>query len=221
MNKLVAVVAFFVLIAVGFGGWYFFMKKSPEDGFCVNASRCETGLKCSNKVCSSGKLNSSCGAKADCQTGYCVNSKCSDGKKSSSCATYKDCETGLLCQRSICSIPPDHTKYFSSVTISKMKAGLPPGPNNPLTATTEFKSGESIEIDFVGVKPTTNGTFKYEVVNSTTGEIAVDSQGRGEVPDFAGHDFGSGTDLSIPVGQYDLNLYLNDELVYTTPIKVN
>jgi len=219
-NVFIAVLIAAVLAVGGYAGWYYMIKKNPEGGICTNANRCETGLKCVNKTCSSGKINSVCSAKTDCAAGFCVNSRCTDGKKSSSCATYKDCENGLLCQKSICATPPDYSKYFTSINISKMKSGMPPGADNPLTATTEFKSGDSIEMDFVGVKPATKGTFKYEVVNSTTGETAVDSTGRGEIPDFAGKDFGVGTDLSIPSGSYDLNIYLNNELIYTTSIKV-
>jgi len=219
-----AVITIFVIIVIaiiGYGGWYYFIKKSPEGGNCASSSRCEQGLNCLSKICSSGKLGSSCAAKTDCVTGYCTNSKCTDGQKGSICATYKDCSSGLLCQKSVCSTPPDYSKYFSSVNISKMKPGLPPGANNPLTATTEFKSSDAIEIDFAGVKPTAVGSFKYEVINSTTGEIVVSSQNRGEVPNFSGRDFGTGTELSIPAGSYDLNLYLNDALVYTTPITVS
>lgn len=222
MKKTVITVLVVVVIAVaGFGGWYFLIKKSPEGGNCTNTARCVQGLNCYNKICSSGKLGSACVAKTDCAGGYCANSKCTDGQKGSSCATYKDCASGLLCQKSACATAPDYSKYFTKVNISKMKPGSPPGPDNPLVATTEFRSGDGITIDFIGVKSTTVGTFKYEVVNSTTGEIAVSSQDRGEVPNFSGRDFGTGTDLSAPTGTYDLNLYLNDTLIYTTPITVS
>jgi len=182
-----------ILAVLGYGSWYYFLKKSPEGGTCRNESSCEQGLKCVNKICSSGKVGSGC-------------------------ATYKDCESGLLCIKSICSEKPDYSKYFDKVTISKMKPGIPPGPNNPLTTTNTFSTSDAIEIDFSGVKSTTTGPYYFEFVNATTGEVARSTK---ELMDtnFTGIDTGSGTDFSgITSGEYDLNIYFNDELVYQATI---
>lgn len=184
------------LAFVGFGGWYFFIKKSSEGGVCLNSARCEQGLKCVNKTCSSGKVGSVC-------------------------VTYKDCESGLLCTKSVCTAKPDYSKYFSNVIISKIKPGSGPGPDNPETITATFTQADAIEMDFVGVKSTTVGAFYYEIVNSTSGEISRSSQGEQQLS-FAGQDRGTGTSLdNVVPGDYDLNIYFNNELVYSTQITVN
>lgn len=221
-SKLVIIIVVIILLlAVSAGGvWYFFLKKSAEGGACKSDARCETGLTCVNKICSSGKAGSVCSAKTDCKTDYCVNGKCSGGKVADVCATYKDCDTGLLCQKGACAIPPDYTKYFSNVILSKMKPGLPPGATNPLTVTATFTTTDAIEIDFRGVKSTTVGSYYVEFINSTTGEVARSTQNE-MVTKFEGRDGGMGTDMGgMKVGQYDLNIYFNNELVYTTQITV-
>lgn len=185
-----------ILLAVlGYGGWYYFLKKSPEDGACRNESTCEQGLNCVNKTCSSGKVGSGC-------------------------LNYKDCESDLLCTKSVCSEKPDYSKYFSKVTISKMKPGMPPGTDNPLTVTSTFTATDAIEVDFGGVKSSTVGPFYLDFVNSTTGEIARTTNGTMET-DFSGQDRGMGTDMGgMEAGEYDLNIYFNGELVYQTSITV-
>lgn len=185
-----------VLIALGFGGWYFFLKKSDEGGKCRSEATCVEGLKCVNNICSSGKLGSGC-------------------------VTYKDCESGLLCTKSICAKRPDYSKYFNTIAISKIKPGMGPGPSNPQIPTTTFKIGtDAIEIDFGGVKSTTVGPYYFEFVNATTGEVVRSTKDLMDT-NFAGRDTGSGTDFSgFAPGQYDVNIYYNDELVYSTTITV-
>ncbi len=208
-----------IIAALGFGGWFFFIKKSAEGGPCRNDTTCETDLKCINRTCSSGKLGSICAQKTDCQSGYCVNSICTEGKEGNACATYKDCGNDLLCTKSICTKKPDYSKYFSKVTVSKMKPGLPPGADNPTTVTTTFTTQDAIEVDITGVKSTTVGAYYFELVDSTTGEIARSTKSMETVLD--GRDTGSGTDLSnLAPGEYDFSLYYKDELVYSTIITV-
>jgi hypothetical protein len=101
-----------------------------------------------------------------------------------------------------------------------MKPGLPPGPNNPLTPTTTFAQTDAIEMDFVGVKTTTVGPYYYEFVNSITGESVRSSKDEQELS-FSSKDAGTGTDLNnVAPGDYDLNIYLNNQLIFTTQIKV-
>jgi hypothetical protein len=216
-----AAVVIFILAILGFGGWYLFLKKNPEGGACTTDTKCQTGLKCINKICSSGKVGSVCANKDDCQTGFCVNGKCTEGKLGNACVTYKDCNAGLLCIKGLCSQKPDYSKYFEKVVISKMKPGMPPGPNNPTTPTTTFNSAtDAIEIDFIGVKSTTVGPYYFEIVKSTTGEVARSTKNEMETK-FNGRDTGSGTDLgNVEPGDYDLNIYYNDELVYSAQITV-
>jgi len=247
MKKVIwVIVVVIVLVALGFGGWYLFLKKSFEGGACSADSKCQTGLKCVNKICSSGKVGSvcankddcqtgfcvngkctegkigdNCSTKTDCKTGFCVNTKCTEGKLGDACTTYKDCNAGLLCIKGTCSQKPDYSKYFDKVTISKMKPGMPPGPKNPTTPTTTFNAAtDAIEVDFVGVKPTTVGPYYFEIVKSTTGEVAKSTKNEMETK-FNGRDTGSGTDLgNVEPGEYDLNIYYNNELVYSTQITV-
>lgn len=217
------VIVVIIVLAAGGAAWYFFIRKSAEGGSCTSDSKCQSGLKCANKTCSSGKIGSACADKTNCQTNYCVNSKCTDGKKDSTCATYRDCEQGLLCKRGSCSEPPSYSQYFTSVVISKMKPGLPPGPDNPTTVTNAFTTADAIEIDFYGVKPATIGNFYYELVNPESGEVAMTSKDRNpEQQVLQGEDRGTGTSLSgIAAGTYDLNIYFQDILVYTTQITIS
>lgn len=220
-NALLIIILIIVIAALGFGGWYYFIRKSAEGGSCTNDSRCEQGLKCLNKTCSSGKKGSSCSQKSDCTTGYCVNNLCTEGKKDDACKTHNDCQKGLLCQKSICATPPDYSKYFDKIIISKMKPGMGPGPNNPTTVTDTFKTTDAIEIDFGGVKPTTIGEVYYEMVDPITGEVVRTSKNEIGMQKLEGQDRGTGTSLSnLSPGEYDLNIYFNNELVYSTPIKI-
>ena len=185
---------------------------------CLNKSDCAVNY-CVNGICSDGKKGSMCLSKDDCFTKYCVENKCADGKNGDACATYKDCDSGLLCQTGLCATLPDYSKYFSKVVVSKMKAGLPPGPDNIPVPTTEFKNTDGIEIDFVGVKPTLKAEFYYEFVNAITGEVAMSTVGFKQ--QFSGSDRGTGTDLRmLTVGAYDLNIYVGGEMAYTTQIKI-
>lgn len=234
-----------VILALGFLGWQSLSKKSAEGESCKFEKNCQTGLKCINNICSSGKAGSACLSKtdcltlfcvegkctegkkgdacvtkADCLTNYCVNSKCTEGKKDDVCLTYKDCEKGLFCQKGVCSEPPSYSQYFDRIVISKMKSGMPPGPDNIPIPTTEFKTTDAIEIDLVGVKSTTIGEFYYEVVDQVTGEVVFTTSGYKQK--LEGGNTGTGSDLPRVVGEgeFDLNIYYNDEMVYTTTIKV-
>lgn len=209
-----------VILVLGFLGWQFLLKKSVAGGSCKSANNCETGLKCINNICSSGKTGSVCLSKTDCLTPFCAGGKCTDGKKGEVCATYKDCEKGLFCQKAVCSEPPSYSQYFNKIVISKMKVGMPPGPNNMPVVTTEFKTNDAIEIDFTGVKSATQGEAYYEVINPITGEVVFSSSSY--KVKLEGRDTGTGSDLPriVGVGEFDLNIYYNDEMVYTTTIKV-
>lgn len=208
-----------ILAALGFGGWYFFLKKGPEGSICVTSSKCEDGLKCLNKTCSSGETGSSCEQKTDCLGQFCVKNICTEGKITNACIGSKDCETSLLCPKSICVAKPDASLYFGKMATSKMRPGSPPGPDNPLTATTTFRTTDGIEIDFTGVKAATIGTFYYEFVNTTTG--ATRSSKNEQTLSFEGRDRGTGTDLAnLAPGEYDLNIYFKDALVHSTVITV-
>lgn len=237
----ILIVAIVLSVAASLG-WYFLLKKSLEGESCKNNDKCQADLKCINQVCSSGKLNSvcnqksdcetdfcvnnkctngstgsSCGDKLDCQTGYCVNSKCTEGKKDNACNTYKDCSKELLCQKGVCTTRPDYSKYFDKVIVSKMKPGLPPGPDNPLTVTNRFTQKDAIEVDFKGVKSETVGEYYVEMVDSVTGEIGNSTKFM--KTKFEGHDVGFGTDLQVlEPGTYDLNLYFQEEIIYSTQI---
>ena len=219
MKKIIIILVVLLILAVGgVAGWYFFIKKSPEGGACINDQKCVTGLKCINKTCSSGQIGSVCSVKSDCKSDFCVSGKCTEGIKGDACTTYKDCTKGLLCQKGACTTPPDYTKYFDKIIISKMKVGMPPGTNNIPVPTTEFKKTDAIEIDFIGVKPATKGDFYYEIVNPTTGEVAFTSINNKQT--LNGRDIGTGSDLPVSPGEYDLNIYFNDELIYTVSIKI-
>ncbi|MCX6810454.1 MAG: hypothetical protein NTY30_01800 [Candidatus Berkelbacteria bacterium] len=210
-----------VIAAAIIGDWYFFLKKSAEGGSCSSDRRCETNLKCISKTCSSGARGSACSDQADCKTSYCVNSKCTEGKVNDACITYKDCADGLYCKIGTCIIPPDYSKYFTKVVISKIKPGSGPGPSNPETVTTNFVQTDALEMDFIGVKSTTIGEFYYQIINSSSGEISRSSKNEQQLS-FSGRDIGSGTSLdNVSPGIYDLNIYFKDDLVFIIQITVS
>jgi hypothetical protein len=216
----IVIIVVLAVLVLGSMGYKILLQKSGENGSCKNNERCQEGLKCINSICSSGKANSYCVQKEDCSTNFCVKNKCTEGKKDDACSTYKDCEKGLFCKKEICSEPPSYSQYFNKIVISKMKVGLPPGPDNIPVPTTEFKTDEAIEIDFVGVKPTVKGEGYYEAIDSITGEVMFSSSGY--KMKFEGRDIGTGSDLPrvVGAGEFELNFYYNDEIVYTTAIQV-
>jgi len=218
---IILLIVIIVILALGFLGWQFLFKKSVEGGACKSENNCQVGLKCISNICSSGKVGSVCVSKADCSTNYCVSGKCTEGKKDDACLTYKDCEKGLFCKTSVCSEPPSYSQYFTKIVVSKMKIGLPPSPDNIPIPTTEFKTTDAIEIDIVGVKPTTVGEFYYEAVDTITGETVFTLSSNPQKID--GRDIGTGSDMPrvIGIGEFDLNIYYNNEMVYTTVIKVS
>ena len=245
-KSLIFVIVIIVILALGFLGWRFLLKKSDEGGICKADKNCQEGLKCINNVCSSGKVgsvcrdktdcltpfcvegkctegkrNDPCAAATDCSTNYCVSSVCTEGEKGDACLTYKDCQTGLLCQKGTCSNPPSYSQYLSKIAISKMKLGMPPGPDNIPVPTTEFKTTDAIEIDLIGVKSTTIGELYYEAVNSITGEVAFSTESFKQ--QIEGRDIGTGSDLpnKVGIGEFELNIYFNNEIIYTTTIKVS
>lgn len=169
---------------------------STEGGTCATAANCETGLKC-------------------------ITGKCSSGKVNSACATYKDCTTGLYCIKSVCSNPPSYAKYFTKITVGKMKMGMPPGPNNIPVPTAEFSAAtDAIEIDMIGKAGVKEGEVYYDLVDLTTGETVLSMASNRMKID----ERGGGMGLSAPTGangDYDLNVYFNNELIYTTTIKIN
>jgi len=217
---LIIFVVLLLLAGLGFGGWYFFIRKAKEGEACSNDSKCVEDLKCLNKICSSGGISSSCEEKTDCQTNYCVSNVCTEGKSGDECSTYKDCERGLFCTKSICSEPSSYSQYFDKIVIAKTKVGSPPGPNNIPVPTTEFLVTDGIEIDFAGVKSTTVGYVYYEFVDSVSGETLFSTQGNKQK--LEGDDLGMGSDFPRGVeGELDLMIYFNDEVVYSVPITVS
>ncbi|MCX6765942.1 MAG: hypothetical protein NT136_03210 [Candidatus Moranbacteria bacterium] len=168
---------------------------SVEGGNCTTNTNCETGLKC-------------------------ISNKCSSGKVGSVCATYKDCNTGLYCVKSVCSNPPSYSKYFNKITIAKMKAGMPPSLKNIPVPATEFNAAtDAIEID-VEPKAGTTGELYYELIDSTTGQTTMSSAGNKMKVDPRG----GGTGFGIPfgtVGDFELNIYFNNELIHTVTVKIN
>lgn len=221
MKKTIIIISALVIILLigigGYAGWSVYLRKLPAGETCRTDNRCVNGLKCLSGKCSSGAIGSFCGTKTDCKLGFCVNSKCSEGKAGDSCSTYKDCQEGLLCKQALCTVKPSYTKYFDKIAVSKIKMGMPPGPNNVPVATTRFARTDAIEIDITDSKNTT-GQFWVELVNPVSGEkiITTDKQHIGSPM--------AGTGLGVPggieSGEYELNVYFNNELVYTTNITI-
>ena len=217
---LIIFVVLLLLAGLGFGGWYFFIRKAKEGEACSNDSKCAENLKCLNKICSSGGIGSSCEKKSDCTTNYCVNNICTEGKSGDECSTYKDCQKGLFCTKSICSEPPSYSEYFDKIIVAKIKPGSPPGPNNIPVPTTEFLVTDGFELDFVGVKSTTVGYVYYEFVDSVSGETLFSSEFNKQK--LEGDNLGMGSDFPKGVeGELDLMIYFNDEVVYSVPITVS
>jgi len=212
---IIIVVVLVVIAAAGVGGWYFFLKKSAEGGSCRSDTKCETNLKCISNVCSSGNKGSKCVAKADCKTGFCVSERCTEGKAGQACGTYKDCQAGLLCKSKLCTEKPSYTKYFDKIDIGKIKPGSPPGPNNVPVATTQFNAvTDSIEVDITNSKKT-SGEFYIEIIDPISGEkvFTTDKQ---QISDSRGTGFGM--PMNTVAGEYELDVYFNNELIYSVNI---
>ncbi len=162
-----------------------------------------------------------CTADANCETGLkCITGKCSSGKVNSACATYKDCNTGLYCVKSVCSNPPSYSKYFNRILVSKMKVGMPPGPNNIPAQATQFSAAtDAIEID-VEPKAGVTGELYYELVDSTTGATTMSSASNKMKVDQRGGGTGFGIPMGI-TGDFELNIYFGSELIHTVAIKIN
>jgi len=174
-----------------------------------------------NKKMALSSEGGNCTADANCETGLkCTTGKCSSGKVGSVCATYKDCNTGLYCVKSVCSNPPSYSKYFNKIIVSKMKAGMPPGPKNIPVPATEFKAAtDAIEID-VEPKAGVTGELYYELIDSATGQVAMSSASNKMKVDPRG----GGTGFGIPfgtVGDFELNIYFNSELIHTVAVKIS
>jgi len=100
-----------------------------------------------------------------------------------------------------------------------MKVGIPPGPNNiPVPATKFNNTTDAIEIDFTVKSPEVKGEFYYDLVNAATGEIAMPGANHKQM--IEGHDRGTGSNLPVPPGAYIVNIYFNDELIFSAPITV-
>jgi hypothetical protein len=194
------------------------MKKTLFIFGVIAAALVLAGAGCAPKPSQEGEA---CNAKKVCAQGLkCISNLCSSGKVGSPCVNYKDCQSGLYCLKSVCSNPPSYQKYFSKITIAKMKQGMPPGPNNMPVPATEFKTTDAIEIDVVATKEAVDGTFYYELINSTTGEMEMTSAEYKQKV-MQGN---WGTGFGIPgnlAGDYDLNVYFNDELIFTAPITIS
>lgn len=189
-------------------------------GLALLAAGCGAAKQTATAPNLPGKEGQTCSATQACETDLrCANNVCSSGKAGSACATYKDCQSGLYCIKAICSNPPSYTKYFNKVTISKMKQGMPPGPNNMPIPATEFKTTDAIEID-VNAKAGISGTLYYELINSTTGATEMSSADYKQKVRAGGWGTGFGIPYNL-TGDFDLNVYYNDELVFTAPIKIS
>jgi|GEM_PF-1776178 len=113
-----------------------------------------------------------------------------------------------------------YTKYFNSITISKLKPGLP-GPENTPVEATEFKAvADVLQIDF-DVKQEVNGEVYYELINSANGEKAMSSENN-KMKITAGVKNSIGFQIPASLtGDFKLNIYFNGESVYEVPIKIS
>lgn len=201
-NVLVLFAILVLIIIISVGGWYLF-SKSNEGGGCNSIKKCAVGLSCTNKICTSninGIAGSSCSTKTDCKTGQCVNKKCSAGKVGDYCRNYTDCASNLSCKSNACAVLPDSSAFFNKVDISKTD-------NN------------RIRVDFVGVKASTKGPFYFELARQDNREIALTTKHLPETA-LSGTDTNISIDLTrIDAGDYYLNIYLNNEMIYAAPVK--
>jgi len=192
----VLVMVLALIIVIVLGAWYF-MKKSPRN------------------------IGSTCSSNLMCKSGICVNQKCTEGQKDDVCRSYTDCDKGLSCKANICSEIPDSSVYFNKVVISKMNPLLPVSPDNQVTEAAAFKTTEGVEVAFVGVKAEAKGAYYIELARSDNREIALTTRHLPETK-LEGKDTNTAVNISrIEPAEYDLNVYLNSELIYTTPITID
>jgi len=216
-NIVVIAIIVVLLIILGLFAYFSYTKKSPDGGACRSTKNCESGFSCVNKKCSSGKKGSACNSKNNCKTSFCVKNLCMDGEEGDTCVTYKDCKENMICKNTVCQGMPDYSRYFDKVTISKIKPGIPPGIENPPVETTIFTLNDAIEIDLL-VKEGTIGNL-YAEVNETTGGLVF----RNETQEI-NQPGDRGTGFALPTntkpGEYVLNIYFNNEIIYSVPITV-
>jgi hypothetical protein len=219
MNKKIVigiVISLLVVILAGglFAGWWFFYRVVPTGQACRVNQKCSDNGQCISGTCSVGTVGSNCGVKEDCKTAFCTNGKCSEGIAGSTCLNYKDCIEGLLCKSKVCAVKPSYVKYFDRIDIGWMNPGSPPSTNNPIIPGTTIKAGKTVEVDILNNKKTT-GTFWVEMINQETGETAwtTDKQ------TISGTQ-GTGFQFN-EVGNFDLNVYFNNELVYSVTVTMN
>lgn len=192
MKKQYILIIIALVVLVSVMGWLVLFKKSGTGGECKTEKDCYAGLKC-------------------------ISNKCSDGKEGSACDTYKDCQKDLLCKNSVCIGQPPipaYSNYFDKIELQKMKGGIPPGPNNLPVASKEFKIGDGMNVD-MQLKDNIEGEAYFDMVDSVSGERIFMH------PKFdAKGSVGRGFPAPSKPGNYDLNVYFNDELVHTIAFKV-
>jgi len=140
------------------------------------------------------------------------------GAVGSRCQTYKDCQKGLLCKDSVCTAPPAYTQYFMKIELQKMKAGMPPGPNNIPVASTTFRVGDGMNVNLTP-KPGVLGTVYSDVNDAVTGEKMMPSQ-KVKITATQQGQRGWGFEAPNQPGKYELNIYFNDKLIDTIPFEV-
>ena len=97
---------------------------------------------------------------------------------------------------------------------------MPPGPKNIPVPATEFSAAtDAIEID-IESKAGTKGEVYYELVDLTTGETTFSMANNKIKIDEKGGGMGFGIPMGT-IGDFDLNIYFNNELIDTVAVKIN
>ena len=105
------------------------------------------------------------------------------------------------------------------IEIQKMKAGMPPGPNNKPVASTTFRVGDGINVN-VTPKPGILGTVYSDVNDAVTGKKMMPSQ-KVKITTAQPGSHGWGFEAPNRPGKYELNIYFNDNQTNTIPFDVS
>jgi hypothetical protein len=132
-----------------------------------------------------------------------------------SCQTYRGCQSGLLCKDGNCTAPPLYVRNFIKIELQRINVTV--GGNKTYSAST-FKTKDGMYVELTP-KPDTVGTAYSDVNNAITGEKIMISPKR-RLESTQSGPVGWGIQNPEKAGKYELNVYFNENLTYTTTFEV-
>jgi hypothetical protein len=140
------------------------------------------------------------------------------GSIGSKCETYRNCAAGLLCIAGNCTSPPLYASNFIRVELQKINSSASAGGRNITYSASRFKKTEGMYVELTP-KPETVGSVYSDINNAVTGEkIMISPKRRLEASQVG--PLGWGLQNPGKAGKYELNVFYNDTLTYTTSFEI-